>query len=329
MDTWIDWFNRGQQALFEALVQPLVFALGGGHLLETAYEATGWLLIGLLQVVVMLVVIRPLEARWPAEAVSDRAAIRVDILYTLIHRLGLFKLAMFFTVDAALDELLGWVRVHGWGSWHLDQALARLLPGWGDMPWVAFVSYLIVFDLLAYALHRGQHGWNRWWALHAVHHAQRQMTMWSDNRNHLLDDVAVDIAVATLAAIIGVPPGQFVALVATTQLMESFQHANVRLALPVWVERLLVTPRFHRVHHAIGIGHESAGPGSIGGCNFGVLLPWWDMMFRTADFHSDVGPTGIRDQVEPDARGQVRDYGRGFWRQQVLGVQRLFALHPG
>ena len=34
--------------------------------------------------------------------------------------------------------------------------------------------------------------------------------------------------------------------------------------------------------------------------------------------------TGIRDQVEPDAHGRVRDYGSGFWSQQWLGVKRLF-----
>jgi sterol desaturase/sphingolipid hydroxylase (fatty acid hydroxylase superfamily) len=56
----------------------------------------------------------------------------------------------------------------------------------------------------------------------------------------------------------------------------------------------------------------------LGGCNFGVLLPWWDMMFGTANFEDCYDPTGVRDQVE---RG--RDYGRGFWAQQWLGFKRL------
>ena len=56
----------------------------------------------------------------------------------------------------------------------------------------------------------------------------------------------------------------------------------------------------------------------LGGCNFGVLLPWWDMLFGTADFERRFDPTGVRDQVE---RG--RDYGRGFWAQQWLGLLRL------
>ena len=82
----------------------------------------------------------------------------------------------------------------------------------------------------------------------------------------------------------------------------------------------VVSPRFHRRHHSIGIGHESQRQGRmvLGGCNFGVLLPWWDMLFGTADFQLRYDPTGVRDQVE-----QGRDYGQGFWAQQWRGCLRL------
>jgi sterol desaturase/sphingolipid hydroxylase (fatty acid hydroxylase superfamily) len=72
------------------------------------------------------------------------------------------------------------------------------------------------------------------------------------------------------------------------------------------------------LHHSIGIGHESDGPQTLGGHNFGVLLPWWDILFRTANFDLRYDQTGIRDQVE-----QGRDYGDGFWSQQWLGLKRL------
>ncbi len=146
------------------------------------------------------------------------------------------------------------------------------------------------------------------------------MTVWSDNRNHLLDDLIRDVLLVLLAQFIGVAPGQFVAIVAITQLSESFQHANLRLWFGRWGERLWISPRFHRRHHSIGIGHESPSVGAVklGGCNFGVLLPWWDVLFGTANFELRYDPTGIRDQVE-----QGRDYGRGFWAQQWLGLKRL------
>jgi len=320
MDAFTDLFAAVQQWLFETAVQPLVYAIGLGGWVEDAFDATGWLLVGLIQIAVLVAVIGPLQRWRPVEAVADRRAIRVDILYTLIHRLGLFRLAMFFAVEPLFDELLGMAHAAGWGSMHLD----ALWPGVTDVPWIAFAIYLVVLDGVEYLIHRGQHRFRWWWALHSLHHSQRQMTMWSDNRNHLLDDLIHDTIIVVVAQLIGVAPGQFIAIVAFTQLSESLQHANLRLGFGALGERLWISPRFHRVHHAIGIGHESAGPKTLGGHNFGVLLPWWDMLFRTVNFEHRYDATGIRDQVEPDERGRVRDYGGGFWAQQWLGLRRLF-----
>jgi len=47
-------------------------------------------------------------------------------------------------------------------------------------------------------------------------------------------------------------------------------------------------------------------------------LPWWDVMFGTANFDLRFKPNGIRDQVE-----QGVNYGEGFWLQQRLGIKRL------
>ena len=52
-----------------------------------------------------------------------------------------------------------------------------------------------------------------------------------------------------------------------------FIHANVRSACG-WLERLLVTPRFHHWHHA-------AEPEAVDK-NFAVHLPWLDRLFGTA-----------------------------------------------
>lgn len=310
-----DQFAVVQQWLFETVVQPLAFGLGVGNLLEVAYNGTGWLLAGLLQVAVLVLLIGPLQRLWPVEPVTQRRAIRVDVIYTLIHRLGLFKLLMFFSIENWLESGIGQLRAQGLSTFHLDQ----LWPGVTDSALTSFVIYLVIFDFINYWFHRAQHQFNWWWALHSLHHSQRQMTMWTDNRNHLLDDVLRDVLFAVLAILIGVGPGQFVALVAFSQLSESFQHANLRLWFGPIGERLWVSPRFHRLHHSIGIGHESRGPTTLGGHNFGVLLPWWDMLFGTANFELRYDATGVRDQVERN-----RDYGDGFWSQQWLGIKRLF-----
>jgi hypothetical protein len=51
-----------------------------------------------------------------------------------------------------------------------------------------------------------------------------------------------------------------------------------------------------------------------------VLFPLWDLLAGSARFDGRYEATGIRDQL-PEAGG--RDYGRGFWAQQVLGLRRL------
>jgi sterol desaturase/sphingolipid hydroxylase (fatty acid hydroxylase superfamily) len=319
-----DIFSVAQQWLFETLMQPAMFALGLGHLLEEGYAASGWLLVGLVQIAVLVAVVGPLQRWRPVEPVTDRATIRTDVLYTVIHRLGLFRVALFFMVEPLFDELFGALRVAGFDTFHLDQ----LWPGVTDTALVSFAIYLVVFDFADYWMHRAQHRFEWWWRLHSLHHSQRQMTMWSDNRNHLLDDLLRDSLLVVLAQLIGVAPGQFVAIVAITQLSESLKHANLRLWFGRVGERLWISPRFHRLHHAIGIGHESGEPGALmvkgrspalGGHNFGVLLPWWDVLFGTANFEQRYDATGVRDQVE-----QGRDYGRGFWSQQWLGLKRLF-----
>ena len=318
MQWWTNVFDAAQQVVFEALVQPLLFALGMANLLEDGYQATGWLLVGLLQLAIIVLVIVPLQHWRPVEVITDRAAIRTDILYTLVHRLGLFRLGLFFAVDPLWDHFFGTLRLSGLHTFHLD----GLWPGVTDGPWASLLLYLVIFDFLGYWIHRAQHQFEWWWRLHSLHHSQRQMTVWSDNRNHLLDSVLSDSLIVLVAQAIGVAPGQFVAIVAFTQLSESFQHANLRLWFGSIGERLWVSPRYHRLHHAIGIGHES-GRQPLGGNNFGVLLPWWDMLFRTANFERRYDPSGVRDQVETGPDGGVRDYGKGFWSQQWRGLLRL------
>jgi sterol desaturase/sphingolipid hydroxylase (fatty acid hydroxylase superfamily) len=314
MDGWINPFALAQQWLYESVVQSLVFSMGLGNLLSEAFEATAWLLAGLLQILIILAVIGPLQRWRPVEPMTDRASVRTDVIYTLIHRLGAFRLLLFFTLTPWLDALFAYLRLSGMPTIHLDD----LWPGVTDQILVSIVLSLLVFDFLGYWVHRAQHRFEWWWRLHALHHSQRQLTMWSDNRNHLLDDLIRDIIVVFVARLIGTTPDQFIAIVVVAQLSESLQHANLRLWFGPVGERLWISPRFHRRHHAVGIGHESRGKDSLGGVNFGVMLPWWDMLFGTANFEQRYDPTGVRDQVE-----QGRDYGRGFWSQQWLGIRRL------
>ena len=80
METFITVFSSVQQWLYETAVQPAMFALGLANLLEDAYEGTAWVMAGVLQIVVLLAVIAPLQRWRPVDAVTDRATIRTDVL---------------------------------------------------------------------------------------------------------------------------------------------------------------------------------------------------------------------------------------------------------
>lgn len=307
---WVDDPLAAMQGwLFEQLILPLLYRAGLMRFAEQAFDATEWVLIGVIEVAALMLLMGWAQRRWPVEAVVDRAAIRIDVIYTLLHRLGAVPLLAFALLTPLVDLLEGELRLLGFSRLNVDQ----LWPGVTDLPLISFLIYLLLLDLADYWIHRGQHRIAWWWELHAVHHSQRQMTFWSDNRNHLLDDLIRDALVALVAVLIGVAPEQFVLLTVASRVLQSVQHANLRWRWGGLAERLVVSPSFHRLHHAIGFGHE----GPARGCNFAVLFPVWDLLFRTADFRSGFVPTGIRDQLDG------RDYGRGFWAQQWLALRRI------
>jgi sterol desaturase/sphingolipid hydroxylase (fatty acid hydroxylase superfamily) len=302
-DLWVD----ASGAAFEGTVQPFLYATGLMQWAERAQEWTDFAILGLVQVVLVYAVCRPLEALRPVEPVTDARAIRTDVLYTLIARLGLLPLIAFMLLSSAERTLMGWLADTGF----VPPTLETLFPALREMPLLALLLYVVILDFGEYWRHRFQHHFGWWYALHSVHHAQRQMTFWTDDRNHLLDDAIAAVWFGALALLIGVPPAQFVLIVMLRQLAESLSHANVRLDYGRIGERVLVSPRFHRIHH----GELSAGEH---GRNYAVLLPVWDWVFGTADFDRRSYPrTGDPGAPEALATG-------GWFRQQVEGF-RAFA----
>ena len=298
--------------IFEHALQPLLYALG---LMDWAEDAYAWLdfaLFGLFGIAIAWAVCRPLEAWRPVEPVSQRGAVRTVMLYTFLNRLGLLPLLAFVFLASAQAAWEGWLTEAGL----LPPTLEELVPLLRDHPVLAFAAYVVILDFGEYWRHRAQHAFRWWWALHAIHHAQRQMTFWTDDRNHVLDDVIAAVWFGGIALLIGVPPGQFPVIVLILRLAESLSHANVRLDYGRVGERLLVSPRFHRLHHA---------PLSAGaqGQNYAVLLPVWDWVFGTGDFRRGVfPPTGTPEEPEALASG-------GWLRQQAVGLRRMVGAIAG
>ena len=311
MDTLAELFAQLHAWLFENAVQPVLFEIGLIGYAEDAFSAVEYALYGIIEIFLLLILLRPLEALWPVEEWRDRRATRVDVLYTVLHRVGFLPLIFFALLWPLMHSLEGSLRMHD----IVPPNLENIIPGLAASPLLAFFVYVLILDFADYWRHRLQHRFRWWWALHSLHHSQRRLSFWADDRNHLLDDLIADLWFAAVALAIGVPPGQFVFIVMLMRVIESLSHANLRLSFGALGKYLLVSPRYHRIHHGIGVGHE----GRFGGCNFATLFPIWDLLFGTANFQQRLPATGIRDQL------QGRDYGQGFIGQQLLGIQRLAA----
>lgn len=303
-------FDLAAGWLQEHLVLPILYA---SDLMQWEDIGYGWVLFavyGIAQVMLTYAVCLPLERWKPVERWPDRKAVTIDIAYTLISRVGVLPLVTFVIFYQLQVSLTGWMTDHGW----IPPTLERMVPFLLGKPVLTFFIYVLILDFADYWRHRFSHVINWWYALHAVHHAQRQMTFWSDDRNHLLDDVIAFVWFTAIGLLIGIPPLQFPLLILLLRFLESLSHANARISFGWLGERLLVSPRFHRRHHAVG----AAGYYSV---NFGATLPWWDMLFRTADFSADYAETGDPSADEAMATGS-------YAAQQWAGLRRLAGAPP-
>jgi sterol desaturase/sphingolipid hydroxylase (fatty acid hydroxylase superfamily) len=294
----------------EHLIVPALYWLGLMNWEDVSYGWALFAIYGAVQVAVTFAVCLPLEHWRPVERWPNQSAVWVDALYTMLSRIGVLPLVtyvLFYRIQVSVN---GWMADHGW----VPPTLEGLFPSLLGQQTLTFVLYAIILDFADYWRHWLAHQFRWWWALHSLHHAQRQMTFWSDDRNHLLDDVIAFVWFGAVALLIGVPPMQFPLLVLMLRFLESLSHANVRLSFGRLGDRLLISPRFHRAHHGV----LAAGQRS---CNYGAVLPWWDVLFRTADFTREYVQTGDPSGDEALATGS-------YVAQQWAGLRRFVgALH--
>jgi sterol desaturase/sphingolipid hydroxylase (fatty acid hydroxylase superfamily) len=313
IDRLLDIFVYLQGWLLEHVVQPPLLALGFGSYLELAFDGIEFFLCGVLQISAAYLLLRPLEAWKPIEVWSERKVVRVDVLYSLLDRLGIVPLFVFALLAPLFVTVEGWLRFQG----YIPPQIEDFLPALDSRPLLSFLVYLVVLDFAEYWRHRLSHTWRWWWALHAIHHSQRQMTLWTDSRNHWLDDLSSGFWFAVVALLVGVPPGQFVGLLIAVRTIENLSHVNARLSFGRLGERLLVSPRYHRWHHALNL---PAGSRFRHGCNFAVLFPIWDQIFGTQYMAQEMPSTGLDDGPEALTHADS-----GYWRQQWEGVCGLLA----
>ena len=307
--------------IHETCLVPALWRLGWMQWEDVSFMWVLFAVYGVLQVAINCAICMPMQWLRPLQrfprTLGAGSAVTMDVVYTLIARVGIFPLVSFF----GFYEIQTWINGALADRGYVPPTLETLVPGLLELPVLSFFLYAAVLDFTDYWRHRLSHRLGWWYGLHAVHHAQRQMTFWSDDRNHVLDDVISYVWFIAVGLLIGVPPMQFPLLVLFLRLVESLSHANTSLSYGWLGERLLVSPQFHRAHHGLRAAGRRSG-------NFGAVFPWWDMMFGTASFRRDVVETGDASAEEAMASG-------GWLAQQRAGLRRSWQLarraprHPG
>jgi sterol desaturase/sphingolipid hydroxylase (fatty acid hydroxylase superfamily) len=297
------------------VILPILYHFGWMEWEELSFD---WALIcvyGVFAVLLTYAVCWPLEAMFPVERWPNKRAVAVDVLYTFISRVGIIPIVSFLLFYQVQVAFTGAIVDAGF----IPPDLETLIPALFGHPLVTFLLYALILDFADYWRHRLSHSFRAWYALHALHHAQRQMSFWSDDRNHVLDDLISFAWFFAVGLLIGIPPLQFPLLILLLRFMESLSHANIRLSFGWLCDRFLISPRFHRRHHAVA----AAGRRS---CNYGAVFPFWDILFRTADFCPGYLPTGDLKAPEALATG-------GYLAQQWAGAKLFFAalgrVRPG
>jgi sterol desaturase/sphingolipid hydroxylase (fatty acid hydroxylase superfamily) len=177
-----------------------------------------------------------------------------------------------------------------------------------------FAVYYLIYDFVYYWMHRTQHALPWWWALHSMHHSQRQLSCWANDRGCYLDGFLQSIVLAVVGLLIGETPSEFALLMLLGELVQNFSHANVRFGFGRVFEKIFVDPKFHRLHHMV---MDPARP-RLHLCNFGQVFSIWDVVFGTALYGEPLRPTGVGDPVI-DA-----DNGRELIAQQWGTLKRFW-----
>lgn len=128
---------------------------------------------------------------------------------------------------------------------------------------------LIVYELFAYAYHRGMHGIDAWFRVsHQMHHSAERLDVYGAFWLRPLDIVGWSLVPSVALTLLGLPPAAATATILVITFLAIFQHANLRT--PRWLGFIVQRPESHTIHHARGIHAKNYAD-----------LPLVDMLFGT------------------------------------------------
>lgn len=196
------------------------------------------------------------ELLTPARAVSYRA----EFPRSLVAFLVVF--CFFFLVAGTTNVLLPPTEIAKFGAY----------LGIDEYPtWLRAIVFFLAWDCAMYWVHRLMHT-DKLWRVHRWHHAPTRV-WWLVGVRGSLPHIVLTYLPFLLIWIFNLPA--WVAIIASvcSVVGNIWMHVNINAGWMRWMEYLLVTPRFHAIHHSVEESHLLK--------NLGSLLTIWDRLFGT------------------------------------------------
>ena len=141
----------------------------------------------------------------------------------------------------------------------------------GGFAWWTFVVAFVVHELAYFTGHMFGHRTGIGWAFHQVHHSSEHLNISTAARGTIFGD-PVAMVLASVAALLGVHPLTYVAVLFFKNLWGIFNHTQLVDKMG-WMEPWFATPSNHRVHHGRNPQYIDK--------NYGQVLIVWDRLAGT------------------------------------------------
>ena len=138
--------------------------------------------------------------------------------------------------------------------------------------WPVYVIGFIGIDFAYYWTHRWNHEYNILWNKHIVHHSSEEYNLACALRQSISDVFKIYFFLYLPLAIIGVPP-KVISILLPLHLFAQFWYHTRLIGKMGFLEKIIVTPSHHRVHHAINEKYIDK--------NYASIFIFWDFMFGT------------------------------------------------
>jgi sterol desaturase/sphingolipid hydroxylase (fatty acid hydroxylase superfamily) len=203
-----------------------------------------------------------------------------------LTRTFLTDLTYFFFFTAGVYAFLfsGWIEV-SIRRLVVEHAPFLVMNPLGWLPTVPkAIAFIMAIDFCEYCMHRLGHA-NKWyWKFHCIHHTPEALTPLSKFRIHWGDMLVFGTFKAVPLIMLGHMGVTWMPYL-PLMFLQVFSHFDIDFHYGPVLGRLLVSPRYHRVHH-------SADPAQFT-TNYGIIFSCWDYIFGTAN----------RDLTRPQAFG--------------------------